>query len=177
MEKKLIKLLPVVAVIILAVVLRFMPHPPNFSPIAAMALFGGVYLGRRYAIVLPFLAMAVSDVFLGFNQSTPLVYLSFLLTGLIGFAVRKHKNAAMVIGASLLSSLIFFLVTNFNYYYTPAFYPKTIAGMLESYQMAIPFFKNTILGDLFYTSVFFGGFELASRLLERKVYGRTNLHT
>jgi hypothetical protein len=164
------------AVVALGAILRLVPHPANVAPIAAIALFGGAYLPKRYAFVLPILAMVISDLFLGFSASTPLVYLSFLITGLIGLKIRDHKTPLVVLGSSLLSSVIFFLLTNFNFWYATSLYPKTIAGMIEAYTMAIPFFRNTVLGDLFYTAVFFGGFEIVRNLIDRKVYGRAYLH-
>src|SRR5476651_2024859 len=94
-----------IIIIIFAVVLRLLPHVPNVAPIAAMALFGGVYLNKRYALVIPLVAMFLSDIVLGFSASTPLVYTSFFLTGLIGLWLRKHKHVATVICSSLVSSL------------------------------------------------------------------------
>ncbi len=154
------KLLNPALFIVMAVVLRLIPHIPNVAPIAAMALFGGVYLNKRYALVVPILAMIISDFFLGFNASTPMVYTSFLITGCIGLWLRNHKNFPTVLGATLFSSVIFFLLTNFNFWYATPIYPKTFSGMIEAYVMAIPFFRNTIMGDLFYTGLLFGSYEL-----------------
>lgn len=147
-------------IVILAVLMRLVPHPANVAPIAAMALFGGAYLAKRYAIALPLAAMFISDLFLGFHPSMPMVYASLVLTGLIGMWVRKRKSVPTVLLASVGSSIIFFVLTNFNYFYATSLYPKTLTGLMESYIMALPFFRNTLLGDLFYTGVFFGGYEL-----------------
>ena len=177
MNKKLITdVIPALTVIILAVILRLLPHPPNFAPISAMALFGGVYLSKRYALIVPFIALFVSDIFLGFHSTMVFVYGSFILTGLIGVSLKNHKKPGYILGASLLSSILFFLITNFGVWLVTDFYPHNFAGLIQSYTEAIPFFRNTVLGDLFYTAVFFGGFELASKLIERKTYGRANLH-
>ncbi len=154
--------------IVLAVILRLVPHIPNVAPIAGMALFGGAYLNKKYAILVPLAAMALSDIFLGFNASSPMVYASFVIIGLIGLWVRKHKQVGTVIGASLLSSTIFYLLTNFNFWYATPLYPKTFSGMLEAYVMALPFFRNTIAGDLFYTGVLFGSYEFISRVVSGK---------
>lgn len=153
--------------IITGVLLRLIPHIPNVAPIAGMALFGGTYLNKKYAIVVPLAAMVISDIFLGFSASTPLVYASFIITGCIGLWLRNHKNIATVIGASLVSSTIFYLLTNFNFWYATSLYPKTFSGMIEAYVMALPFFRNTLFGDLFYTGVFFGSFELTKILLKK----------
>lgn len=150
--------------------LRLIPHPANIAPIAAMALFGGVYFNKKYALIIPILAMIVSDIFLGFSPSTPLVYASFLISGIIGLWLRNHKNTPNVLGASIISSIIFFLLTNFNFWYATSLYPKTIDGMIQAYVMAIPFFRNTLIGDLIFVGLFFGSYEIALRFTKRFFY-------
>ncbi len=150
----------------IAGVLRLLPHPANVAPIGAMALFGGVYLHKKYAIALPLLAMFLSDIFLGFSQSTPFVYASFFIAGLLGMWLKERKTIRNVIVASLFSSVLFFLVTNFGYWLTYDLYPKTFAGQIEAYYYALPFFRNTVVGDLFYTGLFFGGYEAVSVYLK-----------
>ncbi len=147
----------------IAVVLRLLPHPPNFAPIGAMALFGGAYLNKKYALIVPLVAMFFSDFFLGFHSTIPFVYGSFLLTGLIGLWLRHHRTIQNIIGASCISSLLFFIITNFGVWLVGNMYPKTISGLLECYIAAIPFFRNTIIGDLFYAGVFFGSYALVLR--------------
>jgi hypothetical protein len=151
------------------------PHPANVAPIAAMALFGGAYLDKKYALVIPLAAMFVSDLFLGFHASMPMVYTSFVMSGLIGMWLKKHKSVPTVLFASVASSVIFFLLTNFNYFYVSSLYPKTISGFFEAYLMALPFFRNTLFGDLIYTGVFFGGYEAVKQYLSSKRY-HANLH-
>lgn len=168
---KILKAAPVFLIITSAVLLRLLPHPANVAPIGAMALFGGVYLDKKYAIVLPLLAMVISDFFLGFSQSTPFVYLCFALTGIVGMWLKKRKTVSNVIGASLFSSVLFFLVTNFGYWLTYSLYPKTFEGQLLAYYYALPFFRNSVLGDLLYTGLFFGGYALISWYLRVKVIG------
>jgi hypothetical protein len=162
------QLFPILAIIFFAVVLRLIPHPPNVAPIAALALFGGVYLDKKYALVIPLLAMFVADLFLGFHASMPAVYISFLLTGLIGIWVKKRKSLVTVFGATLVSSTLFFLLTNFNYWLSSSLYPKTLSGQIEAYYYALPFFRNTVLGDMLYTSIFFGTYELVLRTMRIK---------
>jgi hypothetical protein len=148
--------------ILLGAVLRVVPHPANFAPIAGMAMFGGAYLNKKLAIALPLSAMIISDFFIGFDswESRLAVYSCFIVSGLIGMYLRNNKNIATVVGGSLLGSLIFFLVTNFVWLHPPTMYPHSLEGMMASYTNALPFFRNTILGDLFYTGVFFGAYEL-----------------
>lgn len=163
---KIQPLLAISAIISFAVILRLVPHPANFAPIGALALFGGVYLEKKYALVIPLIAMFVSDMILGFHSSMLAVYGSFLIAGCIGLWIRNHKSVTTVIAASLSSSIIFFVLTNFNFWYADALYPKTMVGLMASYINAIPFFRNTILGDLFYTGVFFGGYNLILNIVK-----------
>jgi hypothetical protein len=168
MDKLIIKITSLFtpfAIIAFAVILRLVPHPANVAPIAAMGLFGGVYLNKKYALLVPFLALFISDIFLGFSASMPYVYGSFLLTGLLGILLRNHKSVKNVILASVCSSILFFLITNFGFWLVNDLYPKTISGQLEAYIIALPFFRNTLLGDLLYVGLFFGGYELAKRTL------------
>ena len=147
---------------------RIIPHAPNFAPIAAMALFGGVYLNKKYAIIIPLAAMFVSDIFLGFHQSMPYVYGSFALTGFIGMWLRNHKSFINILGGTVLASVLFFLITNFGFWLTFSLYPKTFAGQMEAYVMALPFFRNTLLGNLFYTGVLFGTYEAVLLIVKTK---------
>lgn len=152
--------------ILLAVVLRLLPHIPNMAPIAAMALFGGVYLNKRYALLVPLIAMVLSDIILGFSLVTPFVYGSFLLTGVIGLWLKSHRNLASVIFASIVSSTLFFFITNLGVWLVGGLYPHTVQGLEHCYILALPFFRNTAIGDLLYTGVLFGSFECAKFLLK-----------
>ncbi|EKD56153.1 MAG: hypothetical protein ACD_58C00287G0002 [uncultured bacterium] len=157
-----------------AVLLRVLRHyevinlPPNFAPIAAMALFSGTYfLDRKQALIVPFIAMIISDAFIGlYNPFVMLsVYLCFTTTVLIGFYIKNNKTLTNIIGGSLLSSVVFYLVTNFAVWGFGNWYPFTASGLMQSYIMAVPFFKWTLLGDLFYVTVMFGSYELVSYYL------------
>jgi len=131
--------------VIMAVLVRLLPHPPNFTPIIALALFGSTNFKNKWlGISLPLIAMVISDIYLGFYGITLWVYGSFLLISLLGRYWKKIK-----IQNVLISSLIFFIITNFGVWLGG--YPKTIEGFLLCYTMAIPFFINSILGDLFFS--------------------------
>lgn len=157
--------------ILIAVVSRLVAHPANFAPIATMALFGGVYLNKKYAIILPLAAMFISDIFIGFYtwQVMASVYLSFALVGLIGLWVRKHKKISTVLGATLAGSVLFYLVTNFAVWAFGTMYSPNLQGLMNSYIAAIPFFRNTLLGDFFYVGLLFGAYELSLALSARRV--------
>lgn len=154
--------------IAIGAVARVVPHAPNFAPIAAMALFGGTYMGKKQAFTLPIMAMLLSDLVIGFD-SIPMrltVYGSFLVMVLIGIWLKKHLKPVNVIVSSLASSLLFFITTNFAVWGFGSMYPKTIAGLSQAYFYAIPFFRNTILGDLFYVGTFYGAYYLLLRSLK-----------
>jgi hypothetical protein len=156
------------SVIILAAALsRLLPHPVNFAPIAAMALAGGVYLDKRSALIIPLAVLVISDIIIGFHNTILFVYGSFVLIGLMGLWLKSHKKPLPILGTALLSSIIFFVITNFGVWLTGGgwFYPKTWQGLVECYTLAIPFFRNTIAGDLVYTVVLFGVFEIAEYVL------------
>lgn len=145
---------------------RYLPHIPNFAPIAAMALFGGVYLTKQKSLLIPIIALAISDALIGFYNPWLMaaVYGSFILIGLIGIWIKKHKTVSNVIAGSLLGSVLFFLLTNFvmwaiQPYMPQAIYPQTWQGLVDSYTMGLPFFRNTLAGDLFYTGLMFGTME------------------
>jgi hypothetical protein len=151
-----------------AAALRLLPHPPNFTPIAAIALFGGAHFERkRWAFAVPLAAMALSDAVLrvlfgwGFD---PVVYATFAIIVCLGFLLRDGKTAPLpVAGASLAAAVIFYLTTNSAVWAASGMYAKTLAGLVACYVAAIPFFGPTLASDLFYSAVLFGGFAWAER--------------
>lgn len=153
-----------VLLITLGIIARFLPHPANFAPIGAIALFGALYLPKKYALIIPLLAMFVSDFFIGFYtwQIMLAVYSSFILASTMGLVIRKNKNFTSVLSVTLLSSVLFFLITNFAVWAFGTMYTHNFAGLMQSYLMAIPFFKNSLLGDLTYVGIMVGGYEFIS---------------
>lgn len=151
-------------IVLLAAATRLLPHPPNFTPIAAIALFGGTYFSdKRMALVLPLVAMILSDLFLGLHGVMTFVYLSFALTVYMGFNLRGKISFLPILGGAIGSSILFFVLTNFGVWITGSWYPKSIEGLIMCYTAAIPFFHNTLAGTLVYCTVLFGGFELLQR--------------
>ena len=137
--------LTILSMMVLAVITRLLPHPPNVAPIAGIALFGGSRFDNKWiGFGLPLLCMFITDLFLGFSSITMFVYLSFMIISYIGINSKTISN-----GTILGSSLLFFLLTNFGVFLLG--YPHTIQGLLTCYTLALPFFVNTILGDLFFT--------------------------
>jgi len=149
-------------IILMAAFSRLLPHPPNFTPIMAMGLLGGVYFkNRQFAVIVPLLAMLVSDIVLGFHGTLIWVYSSIVIISLCA-SMLKPKMLHLG-GASLAGSMFFFIVTNFGVWMTSAFYPKTMTGLAACYAAGIPFLQNAVVGDLMYVGALFGAFELAKR--------------
>ena len=168
-----------VAMIVAAAMSRLLPHPPNFSPVEAIALFGGAYFASRaWAVLVPLAAMLISDVvlaalnggsysFANYFASTSfwLVYGCIAVSTALGFGLRGQVGGARVLGYSLLGSVLFFLVTNFGAWLGSTMYPQNGAGLVAAYAAGIPFFQWTVLGTLFYSALLFGGFALLRRQL------------
>ena len=169
-KRKILELIIVLILILIGVSLRLLPHPPNFAPILAIALFGGVYLSRKIAFVLPILAMVISDIFIGYYGIILMVsvYGVFLLSVILGLWLKKHKKWYTVGGSAVLSAVLFFLITNFAVWAFNPWYAKTFSGIVQCYLMAIPFFKNTLLGNLFYVTIFFGAYEIAEVWIRKR---------
>ena len=148
-------------IIILAAGTRFIPHPPNFTPIIAMGLFGGAYIhSRSLAVIIPIGSMFLSDLFLGFHGTVYFVYGSLLLVTILGMILINKITIKNCTLAALSSSFLFFLITNLGVWLTSSYYPKNIQGIITCYTMALPFLINTLTSTLFYSSVMFGGYEL-----------------
>ena len=151
-----------IGMILVAALSRLAPHPPNFVPIGALALFGGAqFADKRVAFLVPLAAMLLSDLAIGFYAHMEWVYGSFALITCVGLWLRSHRTAWGIAGASLTASTLFFLVTNFGVWAnSTTTYAKGLAGLVACYVAAIPFFGNTLMGDGFYCLVLFGGFAL-----------------
>jgi len=164
--------------IVVAALTRVMPHPPNFSPVAAIALFGGAYFAARaWAVIVPLAALLISDLVLASingglyaswfsGTGIWLVYGCIALTTAMGFGLRGKVGGASVLGYSLAGSLLFFAVTNFGAWLGDPIYPKTAAGLAAAYAAGIPFFQWSVLGTLFYAALLFGGFALLRHQLQ-----------
>jgi hypothetical protein len=164
------RLIALLSAIAIAAVLRLVPHPSNFTPIGAMALFSGAYLGRRgiIAFAAPLGALFLSDLVLGFYHGMSTVYFSVALIVVVGSLSLQQISVLRVGAAAVASSVLFFAITNFGMWLFSGFYPRNLAGLEACFVAAIPFFQNTVVGDLFYAALLFGGFKLAERLISRR---------
>jgi hypothetical protein len=168
MNKRLITLSAIVG---LAALSRLLPHPPNVTPIAAMALIAGAYFrDRRIAFLLPIAAMFLSDLALGFViygtamlKFQLVVYFCMLIAVAIGRLIRNHKSVLAIGSAIFGNAVMFYLVTNFAVWAWGALYPRTWNGLVTCYAVAIPFFRNSLLGDIAFGTVLFGGFAVLER--------------
>ncbi|TAL61727.1 MAG: hypothetical protein EPN85_04120 [Bacteroidetes bacterium] len=184
MQSKIVtpRFLFVTVAILIAAISRVLPHPPNFTPIAAIALFGGAYISdKRLAFLLPLLIMFISDSLLelvsgiGFHNTLLYVYASFVVVTLIGIYIRNNAKSGNIILASLISSILFFIVTNFGVWAASGF-ELGFGGLIVTYAAGIPFynnsisgsfFLNTIVGDLFYCGILFGSLYFAKSKFPR----------
>ena len=145
MQKGEIKV--IFGLILIAIISRLLPHPPNFAPITSIALFSGFHLSnKRISILIPLVGMFFSDIFIGLHSLMPVIYLSFVLISVMSFYIKTIS-----IGNVILASTLFFIFSNLGVWYL--YYPLTWSGLTTCFVLAIPFFVNSIAGDLFYTSV------------------------
>lgn len=168
----------------IAIATRLIPHYPNFTALGAAALFGGAYLSRRYAFLVPVLALFLSDLLLNnliyakqfpgnydgfvlFEPNTLWTYGAFILIAWMGSRFIRSNKILPVVGASLGASGVFFLISNLAVWLHSLLYPKSFEGLLAAYAAGIPFFGNTVAGDLFFVAVFFGGFEFVRMIAPR----------
>ncbi len=164
MNKKLI-----LALIAAAVVMRFIPHPWNFSPLTALALFAGCQLKSRTGILALLGVLFASDLVLGFHSLIPITWGCFLLILLLGRTIKPESFSGGIFLKSLAGSTLFYLITNLGVFAATSLYPKSIAGFWECYWMALPFFRNALVGDLAYTFALFGAYHLATKRVLVKV--------
>lgn len=168
MKRTRLQLIFALCLIALVVGLRVLPHPANFAPVAAVAIFGGAVLPRKLAIIVPLVAMMISDWIIGSYNIIFVVWGCYLAIGLASsFFLRKRtflRGAAMTFSASTF----FFVVTNFAVWLWSGMYEHTLAGLIWCYEMGLPFFRGTALSDMFYTAAMFSALALANYVVRRK---------
>lgn len=157
------RLIALFMIILAAAAARLLPHPANVTPVAALALFSGAQFERKWlAFAVPFAALLLSDAVLGFYDQMWVTYLGFAAVTALGLLLHGNVKPLPVAAATLSGSVLFFLITNCALLHY-GLYPQTWDGMMTGYTMALPFFRNTLLGDAFYVALLFGGFALAER--------------
>ncbi|HRE56767.1 MAG TPA: hypothetical protein PLW09_03015 [Candidatus Kapabacteria bacterium] len=179
----------IVLMAIVAIASRLLPHPPNMTAVMAVALFAGARItNTKLAMALPLLIMILSDIFLGFHSSQLVVYVCILAVSVLGLSLRNSTSFTKPLAMSFIGSLFFFLVTNFAVWLGGAMYPMTLEGLFLCYAAALPFyttdsfqfvnssqlvfgsfFANGVIGDLFFTGVLFGLYELSKKFSTKAV--------
>lgn len=169
------------SMILLAAFSRCIPHMPNFSPLGAMSLFGAAYFTKKWqAFLVPIAATFLSNLyinnviyaanyphFIWISKQFYWVYGSYILITIAGFLILKKITVSGVLFASLASTAIFFLITNFACWPGNSLYSQDISGLFQSYAAGLPFLKGTLLGDLFYSTVMFGSYALLEKRFPR----------
>ena len=179
----------IVLMAIVAIASRLLPHPPNMTAVMAVALFAGARItNTKLAMALPLLIMILSDIFLGFHSSQLVVYVCILAVSVLGLSLRNSTSFTKPLAMSFIGSLFFFLITNFAVWLGGTMYPMTLEGLFLCYAAALPFyttdsfqfvnssqlvfgsfFANGVIGDLFFTGVLFGLFELSKKFSTKAV--------
>ncbi len=167
----------IIAAVLIAIATlgRLIPHPWNMTPVAAAAIFAGVKLGKRYAVIVPLLAMLLGDLVIGFYDLHMLVvvYASMLAVGVAAFLTREKRGVSAFLARPFAASVIFFLTTNAAVCFFGTMYPHSGAGLIASYVAGLPFFARDLMGNLLYTSLFFGVYEYATRVATRRAVAAT----
>jgi hypothetical protein len=161
-----LRLTSLISVIALLALYRVLPHPPNFTPLMAAALFAGAHFAdKRLAFLLPLLAMLLADLVIGLHATLPFVYAGMLIATALGIMIRQLRGTRPVVIAALVGSLSFFILTNFGTWLmmSPELYSRDWAGLTAAYVAAIPFYQNSLLSDIVFTAILFGGWALAER--------------
>lgn len=160
------RLITLTGIILAAAASRLLPHPYNFTPVAAIALFSGAQFDRKWlAFFVPLAALVLSDAVIGFYEFAQMLatYAGFAAVVCLGFLIRRHQNFFSIASATVAGAIAFFLITNCSLWINPSMYPKSFEGVMQGYVAGLPFFQNTLLSDIFYSALLFGGFALAER--------------
>ena len=157
-------------IVTLGIFSRVIVHTPNFTPVLSLAFLAGMYLKGRQAILVPLALMVVSDLIIGYYPLIGLTWGSIILISLLGLWLKEKKSMVTVLGGSIASAVIFFIVTNFASWLT--LYPHTLDGLRQCYILAIPFFRSTLLSTVAYSIVFFSAYEWLLKRCQGTVLAR-----
>ena len=164
----ILKLGIVAALVIFVVMARIAPHPANFAPVAAIALFGGTILPRKWAIIAPVAAMVLSDLIIGLHPLILFTWGSFALIALASSRLLRSATPLKIGLSSFGASVFFYLVTNFGVWTQGTMYSMNFNGLVQCYVNALPFFRGTLMGDLFYSSILFSLYAFVAHAVRQK---------
>lgn len=154
--------------LILGTLSRVAPHPANFTPVGALLIFYGAKKGYKQAVLLGLLVMVVSDLILGLSFATPFVYLGFAAYALFSFLYKKKGG---IVIAPIVSSIAFFVITNFGVWLGP-WYEHSLDGLVKCFTLAIPFYRNTVLGDIVFTVLLYSAYQIVIKINYKKIIVR-----
>jgi len=158
-----------ISLILFGILLRFIPHMANFTPVAAIALFAGVYLNKKQAFIVPLALMIISDIFLGMHNVVIFTWGSFALVTLLGCWAKEHKTIFGIAATSVAGSILFYIITNFGVW-AMGWYPGNLKGLMNCYVLGLPFLRIFSISTLLFTVIFFGAYELiASKVRNTKL--------
>lgn len=166
-----------IGLLIVGILSRFIIHVPNFTPVISIALFSGVYLKKRHALLLAIGLMAMTDILLGLHKVMFFTWGSLILIVLTGLWVQKHKSLKTLIAANLSSAVLFFIITNFGVWLVSGLYEPTFQGLGKCFTLAIPFFRNTLASTLVYSCALFSIHEFIAYRIKNTRYARVLLTT
>jgi hypothetical protein len=153
------------AIVVLGFLGRVLIHIPNFSPVIALALFGGAMLNRKTAVILPVALLAATDIILGLHNTMPFTWGSIIIIAVLGRLLSEHKNVKNIALFSVVSAVIFFIITNLGCWIT--MYPLNLAGLQQCFIAALPFFNSTLVSTLIYSAVLFGGYAMLAARIQK----------
>jgi hypothetical protein len=163
---RLVRFAVLSGIVLLAAAARLVPHPPNVTPIAALALFGGAHFANRWVgLGVALVALLLGDLVIGFHALVPFVYGGFAAIGVLGFWLRSERSVGRVARATVSGSLLFFLVTNFGMWWLFDTYPPTAAGLWACYVAGLPYLANSLAGNAVYMTALFGGVALMKQVV------------
>ncbi|MEI8348851.1 MAG: DUF6580 family putative transport protein [Candidatus Omnitrophota bacterium] len=153
----------------IAILSRLIPHVPNFSPLVGVALFAGVYWNKKNGFLLPLAMYIISDLIIGLHNTVLFTWSSIVIIYALGVYLRKHKSVTTTVAYTFISAVIFFIISNFGVWLM-GWYPRTMAGLVQCFYLALPFFRMSLLADFVYVAVLFGAYEffLAKHVLARE---------
>lgn len=140
---------------------RLVPHPWNMTPLAGASLFAGATLPLHVAIAVPLATFVVSDLVIGLHPVVWATWGACVAGSLLGRMLRGRHRVTWIVGLSVANSTTFFVLSNFAVWLQSGMYPHSVGGFVACYVAAIPFFQHSLVGDLAWTGVFFGGWALA----------------
>ena len=163
------KRMETVLLILIGVLSRLLPHPANMTAVGGVAIYSGAKIDTKKALIITFGTMFLSDAVIGFHSLMWATYGSLMVAVLVGRCVGPRTNVQRIFGGTLAASVIFFIITNFAVWAATPLYVKTLSGFIDCYIMALPFFRNSVIGDFGYTFIIFGSLQFI-------LYGVQRIH-